>query len=62
MSKSEINAGVVNVQSALQNYYNEKMRKADKQIIKYAKANGYLRTRMFLELYKIIYKIRKVPG
>ena len=51
-----------NVQSALQNYYNEKMRKADKQIIQYAKVNGYLRTRMFLELYKIIYKIRKVPG
>lgn len=51
-----------NVQFALQNYYSEKMRKADKQIIQYAKVNGYLRTRMFLELYKIIYKIRKVPG
>ena len=50
------------VQLALNDYYVEKMRKADKQIIEYAKVKGYLRTRFFLDLYKIIYKIRKVPG
>ncbi len=51
-----------NIQTALLDYYDEKMRKADKIIIEYAKGKSYLKTFVFLELYKLIYRIRKVPG
>lgn len=52
----------VKVQNALLDYYDEKMRKADKRVIQYAKEKKYLKTYLFLELYKLIYRIRKVPG
>lgn len=51
-----------NIQAALLNYYDEKMRKADKRIIQFAKEKSYTKTYLFLELYKLVYKIRKIPG
>lgn len=50
------------VQTALMDFFDKKMRTADKRIIQYAKEKSYLKTYWFLELYKLIYRIRKVPG
>ena len=50
------------IQDALNNYYDEKMRKIDKVIVNNAKKQRFLITYLSLELYKLIYKLRRIPG
>lgn len=50
------------VQNALSDYFDENLRKIDKIIIRNAEKNNYALTFLYLEMYKLIYKIRGIPG
>lgn len=50
------------VQCALRDYYDLKMRKIDKLIANKAKKGDFVGTLLILELYKVVYRIKRIPG
>lgn len=51
-----------NVQIALKDFFQDNLRRIDRIIINNAQNKEYIITVLFLELYKLIYRIRRIPG